>query len=57
MVGYVLSGVAVLVGLVPVAVALGSSARATAVIYGASLLVTLALCAIALQSLFGQPNI
>ena len=53
MVVYALYGVAALVVLAPVAVALGASARATAVVYGASLIVTLTLGMIALLCLFG----
>jgi formate hydrogenlyase subunit 3/multisubunit Na+/H+ antiporter MnhD subunit len=57
MIVYVLCGVGALVILAPVAIVLGASARGNAVVYGVSLVVTLALCAIALQDLFGQPNI
>jgi len=49
---YALYGVAALLALAPVAVALSRSSRASNVIYGASLIVTLALGAIGLESLF-----
>ena len=55
MVVYALYGVAALVALAPIAIALGASPRAngaTSVVYGASLIVTLTLCVIALLSLF-----
>ena len=56
MVVYTLYGVAALVALAPIAITLGASPRvngvATSVIYGASLIVTLTLCVIALLSLF-----
>ena len=58
MVVYVLFSLAALVALAPIAIAAHASARVnTAVVYGGSLIVTLVLCAIALQSLFTQPNI
>ena len=49
---YALYGVAALLALAPVAVALSRSSRTSNVIYGASLIVTLALGAIGLESLF-----
>ncbi|MGB9045362.1 MAG: hydrogenase 4 subunit B [Pseudolabrys sp.] len=49
---YALYGVAALLALAPIAVALAASARASNVIYVASLLVTLALGVIGLMSLF-----
>src|SRR5690349_3283419 len=49
---YALYGVAALLALEPVAVALSRSARASSVIYGASLIVTVALGVIGLKSLF-----
>src|SRR5262249_60807525 len=52
MVVYALYGVAALLALAPVAVALSKSSRATSVIYGASLIITLALGEIGLESLF-----
>ena len=57
MVVYALCGVAALLLLAPIAIALGISPRgkaATSAIYGSSLVVTLTLCAIALLSLFGS---
>ena len=51
---YALYGVAALVVLAPIAVALSASPRASNVIYGASLIVTLALGVIGLQSLFAE---
>jgi hydrogenase-4 component B len=51
---YALYGVAVLLALAPIAVALAASPRATGVVYGASLVVTIALGVIALASLFEQ---
>jgi hydrogenase-4 component B len=48
-----LYGVLALVALAPLAVALGASPQGTGVVYGASLIVTLTLCVIALLSLFG----
>jgi hydrogenase-4 component B len=53
MVVYALFGVAALLALAPIAVALGASSRATPVVYGASLVVTLTLGVIAVLSLFG----
>ena len=53
-VAYLLYGVAVLLALAPIAVMLASSPRATGIVYGASLLVTLTLGVIALLSLFGE---
>ena len=44
MVVYALYGVLALVALAPVAIALGASAQANNVVYGASLVVTLTLC-------------
>jgi formate hydrogenlyase subunit 3/multisubunit Na+/H+ antiporter MnhD subunit len=56
MVVYALFGVAALVALAPVTVALGASPRgksaATSLVYGACLIVTLTLCMLALLSLF-----
>jgi formate hydrogenlyase subunit 3/multisubunit Na+/H+ antiporter MnhD subunit len=49
---YALCGVAALLALAPVAVILSRSSRASNVIYGASLIVTLALGAVGLESLF-----
>jgi hydrogenase-4 component B len=57
MVIYVLCGVAVLLSLTAIAVILGASTRGNTMIYGASLVVTLALCGIGLQSLFGQASV
>ncbi|HXZ45796.1 MAG TPA: proton-conducting transporter membrane subunit, partial [Pseudolabrys sp.] len=51
---YALYGVAVLVVLAPMAVAMSASPRASNIIYGASLIVTLALGVIGLQSLFAE---
>jgi hydrogenase-4 component B len=53
MVIHALFGVLVLMALAPVVIALGTSSRATAVLYGASLAVTLALAIIALLGLLG----
>ncbi len=53
MVVYALYGVAALIILAPVAIALGGSPRGTAVVYGASLIVTLTLGIIALLCLSG----
>jgi hydrogenase-4 component B len=55
MVVYALYGVAALVVLAPVAIVLGASPRATGVVYGAALVVTLVLCIIALLCLFDRP--
>jgi formate hydrogenlyase subunit 3/multisubunit Na+/H+ antiporter MnhD subunit len=54
MVVTVLYGVLALVALAPVAIALGASARASSVVYGASLVVTLTLCIVAGLTLLGQ---
>jgi hydrogenase-4 component B len=56
MVVYALYGVAALLTLSAIAVALGASRRGTDLIYGASLIVTLILCVIALSCLFGPPS-
>ncbi len=58
MVVYALYGVAALIILAPVAIALGGSPRGTAVVYGASLIVTLTLGIIALLCLsgFAEPS-
>ncbi|MEJ2378979.1 MAG: hydrogenase 4 subunit B, partial [Pseudolabrys sp.] len=56
MIGYALYGVAALIVLAPVAVMLAASPRATGVVYGTSLLVTLALAATGLMSLLGQTS-
>jgi hydrogenase-4 component B len=55
MVTYALYGVAALLALAPIAVVLTASPRATGIVYGASLLVTIALGVIALASLLEQP--
>jgi hydrogenase-4 component B len=52
MAAYALYGVAALLALAPVAVALSRSSRTSSVIYGTSLIVTLALGVIGLKSLF-----
>ena len=57
MVVYALYGVAALVILPAIAVALGASRRANDVIYGASLIITLILCVIALFSLFAPSSL
>ncbi|MEJ2376460.1 MAG: hydrogenase 4 subunit B [Pseudolabrys sp.] len=54
MIGYALYGVAALIVLAPIAVMLTASPRATGIVYGASLLVTLALAVTGLMSLLGQ---
>src|SRR5262249_3376634 len=54
MVSYALYGVAVLLALAPIAVMLTGSSGATHVIYGASLIITLALVVSALKSLFAD---
>jgi len=54
---YALYGTAVLLVLAPVAVVLAASPRATQVIYGASLVVTAALCAVALDCLLARPAV
>ena len=51
---YALYGVAALLALAPIAVALGASPRASNVIYGACLVITLALCTIGIICLFGR---
>jgi len=56
MVVYALYGVAALIVLAPVAIALGAAPRATAVVYGASLMITLTLGVIALLCLFGYSS-
>jgi formate hydrogenlyase subunit 3/multisubunit Na+/H+ antiporter MnhD subunit len=56
MVVYALYGVAALVVLAPIAIALGASPRGTSVVYGASLMITLTLGMIALLSLFGYSD-
>jgi formate hydrogenlyase subunit 3/multisubunit Na+/H+ antiporter MnhD subunit len=48
-----LCGVAALMALTPIAIALGRSARGTLFTYGASLIVTAALCTLALLALLG----
>ncbi len=52
MVAYALYGVAALLALAAIAIALGASPRGNGLVYGASLIVTLTLCVIALLSLF-----
>jgi len=54
MVVYALFGVLALVVLAPIAIALGGSSQATNTVYGASLIVTLALFVIAVLTLFGH---
>ncbi|HET9175627.1 MAG TPA: hydrogenase 4 subunit B [Pseudolabrys sp.] len=54
MVSYALYGVAALLALAPIAVTLTGSSRASNVIYGASLIITLALGVIGLKSLFAD---
>src|SRR4051812_13102283 len=56
MVASALYCIAALVGLATVAIALGASARGRVVVYGASLIITLILFAIALFCLLGYPN-
>ena len=56
MVVYALYGVAALVVLAPVAIALSASPRGTSVVYGASLMITLTLGMIALLCLFGYSD-
>jgi hydrogenase-4 component B len=56
MVVYALYGVAALVVLGPIAIALGAAPRGTSVVYGASLMITLTLGMIALLSLFGYSD-
>ncbi|HEY7645406.1 MAG TPA: hydrogenase 4 subunit B [Hyphomicrobiales bacterium] len=53
MVVYALLGVLALLILAPLAIALRASPHATGLLYGASLIVTLALCAVALPALLG----
>src|SRR5262245_36138463 len=53
---YALYGVGALLALAPIAVVLATSPHASNVIYGASLVVTLALGVIGLISLFGLPT-
>jgi hydrogenase-4 component B len=53
MVVYALFGVAALLALAPIAVVLGASSRATPIVYGVSLVVTLTLEVIAVLSQFG----
>ncbi len=55
MAAYALYGVAALLALAPAAIVLAASPRASNVVYGASLAVTLALCVIAVASLLDQP--
>jgi formate hydrogenlyase subunit 3/multisubunit Na+/H+ antiporter MnhD subunit len=52
---YALYGVAALLALAPGAIALGVTSRATRVVYGVSLIITLGLGVNALLSLFGHP--
>jgi formate hydrogenlyase subunit 3/multisubunit Na+/H+ antiporter MnhD subunit len=56
MVIYALTGVAALLSLAAIGVALGASARGGRVVYGVSLAVTLILFVIALRCLLGQSN-
>ncbi len=56
MVVYALYGVAALLALAPIAVLLAASPRATGIVYGASLVVTLMQGVIALISLIDQPT-
>ena len=56
MAAYALYGVAALIVLAPIAIALGGSPRGTSVVYGASLVVTLTLGVVALLCLFNQPQ-
>src|SRR5439155_17958570 len=53
---YALYGVAALLALAPIAVVLATSPRASNVVYGATLVVTLALGVIGVLCLFGQPT-
>src|SRR5262245_13399619 len=57
MVVYALYAVAALLSLSAIAVALGAARRASDLVYGASLIVTLILCVIALSCLFAPPNL
>jgi hydrogenase-4 component B len=52
---YALYGVAALLALAPVAIALGAAPRATSIVYGVSLIITASLGVNALLALFGQP--
>jgi len=52
---YALYGVAALLALAPFAIALGAAPRATSIVYGVSLIITLSLGANALLALFGYP--
>jgi formate hydrogenlyase subunit 3/multisubunit Na+/H+ antiporter MnhD subunit len=54
MVAYALYGVAALLALAPIAIALSASPRGTNAVYGASLIVTLTLCVMALLVLIGH---
>jgi formate hydrogenlyase subunit 3/multisubunit Na+/H+ antiporter MnhD subunit len=56
MAAYALYGVAALVALAPIAVAVARSASGNSVVYGASLIVTAALCVVAVASLFGHAS-
>lgn len=51
-----LNGVLALVALAPIAIALSASTRASSLVYGACLLITLALTTIALLILLGHPD-
>ena len=53
MVAYALIGVLALVALAPLTIALRASSHASGMLYAASLIITLMLCAIALLALFG----
>ena len=52
---YALYGVAALLALAPVAIILGAAPRATSIVYGVSLIITLSLGVNALLALFGHP--
>ncbi len=52
---YALYGVAALLALAPVAILLGAVSRASSIVYGASLIITLCLCVNALRALFDHP--
>ncbi len=54
-VDYALYGIAALLVLAPVTLFLGAAARATSIVYGACLIVTVALLSNALFALFGHP--
>ena len=54
---YALYGVAALLALAPIAVALNASPRASNVIYGACLVITLAICTIGIICLFGRATL